>query len=121
MKSSGMGGIPSARFANHAPPSLVFFYATVHVKQCRHLSIIAHPPATGIGLITIPKASSCRAASAPASNSVTTTTSALGELSLGLVDLFLVDRLGAFRDAMIRIPAIKTSSNAMFLWNIPLI
>jgi hypothetical protein len=33
----------------------------------------------------------------------------------------LVDRLGAFRDVMIKITAIETSINAMFLWNIPLI
>jgi hypothetical protein len=52
VKSSGMGGILPARFANHAPLSLVFSYATVCGKCCRYLSIIALPLAAGVGLIT---------------------------------------------------------------------
>jgi hypothetical protein len=115
-----MGGIPLTRFVKHAPLSLVFFYATTCSKHYRHLSIIALPPVTGIGLITIPMALSCRVTSAAASISATTTASPLRELSLGLVNPFLVNRLGAFRDTMIKITTIETHINAMFLWNIPL-
>ena len=48
-------------------------------------------------------------------------TSVLGEFGVGLIDPILVDRLGAFRDAMIGITAIETSVNVMFRGNIPLI
>jgi hypothetical protein len=122
VKSSGMGGNPPARFANHAPLSLVFSYATICGKSCRHLSIIALPLVADVGLITtISTASTGRATSVAPSNPVTTTNSIFGELGLGLINPILVNRLGAFRDAMIRITAIKTSINTMFLWNIPLI
>ncbi len=121
VKSSGMGGIPPARFVIHAPLFFVFFYATICSKYYRHLSIIALLPATVIGLITIPMALSCRVTSAATFISATTTASTLRELGLGLVNPFHVNRLGAFRHAMIRITAIETCINVMFLWNIPLI
>ena len=120
--SSSMGGFSPARFANHASFSIVFSDATICGKRCRHLSIIALPLSAGVGLITtIATAPTGKAASAAASTSATTTASSLGEFGLGLINPMLVDRLGAFRDAMIRITAIETSINAMFLWNIPLI
>jgi hypothetical protein len=117
-----MGCIPPARFANHAPFSVMFFNATISGKRCRHLSIVALPLSAGVGLITtIATVSTGKATSATASTSASTTTYILGEFGLGLIDPILVDRLGAFRDAMIGITAIETSINAMFLWNIPLI
>ncbi len=117
-----MSGIPPARFANHAPFSVVFSYGTICGKRCRHLSIIALPLAAGVGLITaIATASTTRATSAAAYTSASTTAPILGEFSLGLTDPVLVDRLGAFRYAMIGITTIETSINTMFLWNIPLI
>jgi hypothetical protein len=117
-----MSGIPPARFANHAPFSVVFSYATIFSKRCRHLSIIALPLAAGVGLITtIATASTTRATSAAAYTSASMTTPILGEFGLGLIDPILVDRLGALRYAMIGITAIETSINTMFLWNIPLI
>jgi hypothetical protein len=120
--SSSMGGIPPARFANHAPFSIMFSNATISGGRCRHLSIIAHPLSMGVGsIITITTASTSRATSAAASTSVSTTASILGEFGLGLIDPILIDRLGAFRDAMIGITAIEASINTMFLWNIPLI
>jgi hypothetical protein len=122
VKSSCMSGIPPARFANHAPLSVMFSYATISGKRCRHLSIIALPLSEGVGLITtIATAPTGKATSAAASTSASTTTSSLGEFGLGLIDLMLVDRLGTFRDAMIGITVIETSINVMFLWNIPLI
>jgi len=100
----------------------MFSNATISGKRCRHLSIIALPLSAGVGLITtIAMAPTGKAASAAASTSATTTASSLGEFGLRLIDPMLVDRLGAFRDAMIGITAIETSINAMFLWNIPLI
>jgi hypothetical protein len=120
--SSSMIGIPPARFANHAPFSVIFSYATISGKRFRHLSIIAPPLSAGVGsIITIATALTSRATSATASTSASMTAFILGEFSLGLINLILVDRLGAFRDAMIRITAIETSINAIFLWNIPLI
>ena len=117
-----MSGVPPARFANHAPLSLVFSYATILGKRCRHLSIIALPLASGVGLITtITTASTSRATSAAVFTSASATASILGEFGLGLIDLILVDRLGVFRHAMIGITAIETSINVVFLWNIPLI
>ena len=65
-------------------------------------------------------ASTSKVTSATASTSAYTT-AILGEFSLGLIDPILVDRLGAFRDAMIGITANETSINAIFLWYIPLI
>ena len=100
----------------------MFFNATISGKRCRHLSIVALPLSAGVGLITtIATVSTGKATSATASTSASTTTYILGEFGLGLIDPILVDRLGAFRDAMIGITAIETSINAMFLWNIPLI
>jgi hypothetical protein len=100
----------------------MFSNATISGKLCRHLSIIALPLSTGVGLITtIATASTSKATSAAASTSASTTASILGEFGLGLIDPILVDRLGAFRDAMIGITTIETSINTMFLWNIPLI
>jgi len=100
----------------------MFSNATISGKHCRHLSIITLPLPAGVGLITtIATASTSKAASAAASTSASTTASILGEFGLGLIDSILVDRLGAFRDAMIGITAIETSINGMFLWNIPLI
>ena len=100
----------------------MFSYATISGKRCRHLSIIALPLSAGVGSITtIATASTSKATSAATSTSASTTASILGEFGLGLIDPILVDRLGAFRDAMIGITAIETSINAMFLWNIPLI
>jgi hypothetical protein len=120
--SSGMGGIPPARFANHAPFSVMFSNATISGKRCRHVSIIALPLSPGVGSITtIATASTSRATSVATSTSASTTASILGEFGLGLIDPILVDRLGAFRDAMIGITAIETSINTKFLWNIPLI
>jgi hypothetical protein len=120
--SSSKGGIPSARFANHAPFSVMFSNATISGKRCRHLSIIALPLSAGVGSITtIATTLTIRATSAAASTSASTTTSILGEFGLGLIDPILVDRLRTFRDAMIGITAIETSINTMFLWNIPLI
>jgi hypothetical protein len=76
----------------------------------------------GVGSITtITTALTSKGTSAAGSTSASTTASILGEFGLGLIDPILVDRLGAFRDAMIGITAIETSINAMFLWNIPLI
>jgi len=122
VKSSCMSGIPSARFANHAPFSVMFSNATISGKRCRHLSVIAFPLSAGVGLITtIATAPTGKATSAAASTSATTTASVLGEFGLGLIDPILVDRLGAFRDTMIGITAIETSVNAMFRGNIPLI
>ena len=113
--SSSVSGIPPARFANHAPFSVMFSNATISGKRCRHLSIIALPLSAGVGLITtIATAPTGKATSAAASTSATTTASVLGEFGLGLIDPILVDRLGAFRDAMIGITAIETSVNAMF-------
>ena len=67
-------------------------------------------------------ASTNKATSAAASTtSSSTTASILGEFSLGLINPILVNRLGAFRDAMIGVTTIETSINVMFLWNIPLI
>jgi hypothetical protein len=117
-----MGGIPTARFANHAPFSVMFSYATISGKRCRHLSIIALPLSAGVGLITtIATTLTSKATSAAASTSSSTTASILGEFGRGLTDPILVDWLGAFRDAMIEITTIETSINVMFLWNIPLI
>jgi hypothetical protein len=122
VKSSGMGGILPARFANHAPLSLVFSYATICGKSCRHLSIIALPLAVGVGSITtISTALTGRATFATTSTPATMTDSIFGVLGLGLINPILVNRLGAFRDAMIGITTVETSINAMFLWNIPLI
>jgi hypothetical protein len=122
MISSSMSGIPPAKFANHASFSVVFSYATICGKRCRHLSIITLPLATGVGLITtIATALTTRATSATAYTSASATAPILGEFGLGLIDQILVDRLGAFRYAMIGITAIETSINSMFLWNIPLI
>ncbi len=119
---SSMGGIPPARFANHAPFSVMFSIATISGECCRHLSIIALPLSTGVGSITtIATASTSRAASAAVFTSASTTASILGEFGLGLIDPILIDRLGTFRDAMIGITAIETSINTMFLWFIPLI
>ena len=122
VKFGSMGGIPPARFANHAPFSVMFSDATIRGKRCRHLSIIALPLSVGVGSITtIATALISRATSAAVSTSASTTASIFGEFGHGLIDLILVDRLGAFRDAMIGITAIETSINAMFLQNIPLI
>ncbi len=120
--SSSMGGIPPARFANHAPFSVIVSYATISGKRCRHLSIIALPLSAGVGsIITIATTLTSRATSAAASTSASTTASILGEFSLGLINPILVDRLGAFRDTMIGITTIETSINVIFLWNIALI
>ncbi len=122
MISSSMSGILPARFANHASFSVVFSYATICGNRCRHLSIIPLPLAAGVGLITtIATALTTRATSAAAYTSASTTAPILGEFSLGLIDPILVDRLGAFRYAMIGITATETSINTTFLWNIPLI
>ncbi len=122
MISSSMSAIPPPRFANHAPFSIVFSYATICGKRCRHLNIIALPLAVGVGSITtIATASTTRATSAAAYTSASMTAPILGEFGLSLIDPILVDRLGAFRYAMIGITAIETSINMMFLWNIPLI
>ena len=117
-----MGSIPPARFANHAPFSVTFSNATISGKRFRHLSIITLPLSAGVGLITtIATASTSNAAYAAPSTSASTIASILGEFGLGLIDPMLVDRLGAFRDAMIGITAIETSIKSVFLWNIPLI
>ena len=80
--SSNMGGIPPARFANHAPFSVMFSDATISGKRCRHLSIIALPLSAGVGSITsIATALTSKATSAAAS-----TASNLGEFGLGLID-----------------------------------
>jgi hypothetical protein len=93
----------------------MFSNATVSGKRCRHLSIIALPLSAGVGLITtIATAPTGKATSAATSTSASTTASVLGEFGLGLIDPILVDRLGAFWDAMIGITAIETSVNAMF-------
>jgi len=100
----------------------MFSNATISGKRCRHLSIIALPLPAGVGsFTTIAMTSIIKATYAAPSTSVSTTASILGEFGLGLINPMLVDRLGAFRDAMIGITAIETSINAMFLWNIPLI
>ena len=120
--SSKMGGIPPARFANHAPFSVMFSDATISGKRCRHLSIIALPLYASVGINTsIATASTSRATSAVAFTSASTTASILGEFGLGLINPILVDRLGAYRDAIIGITANETRINAMFLWIIPLI
>ncbi len=90
-----MSGIPPARFANHAPFSIVFSYDTICGKRCRHLSIIALPLATGVGLITtIATASTTRATSAAAYTSASTTAPILGEFGLGLINRFWLIGLG---------------------------
>ena len=93
--SSNMGGIPPARFANHAPFSVVFPNATICGKRCRHLSIITLPLAAGVGSITtIAIASTIRqATSAAAYTSASSTAPILGEFGLGLIDPILVNRL----------------------------
>jgi hypothetical protein len=107
--SSSMGGISPAQFANHAPFSVMFSDATISGKRCRHLSIIALPLYASVGSITsIATASTSRATSAVASTSASTTASILREFGFGLIDPILVNRLGAFRDAMIGITAIET-------------
>jgi hypothetical protein len=117
-----MGGIPPTQFANHAPFSVMFSDATISGKHCRHHSIITLPLSAGVGSITtIAMALTSRATSAATSTSASTTASILEEFGLGLINPILVDRFGAFRDAMIGITAIETSINTMFLWNIPLI
>ena len=122
VKSSCMSGIPPARFANHAPFSVMFSNATISGKRCRHLSIIALPLSASVGLITsIATALTSKATSAAASTSASMTASILGEFDLGLINPILVDRLGAFRDTMIEITAIETRIKSMFLWNILLI
>ncbi len=122
VKSDSMGGIPPARFANHAPFSVMFSNATIYGKRCRHLSIIALPLSAGVGSITsIATASTSKATSAAASTSASTTASILGEFGLGLINPILVDGLGAFGNTMIRITAIEIRIKSMFLWNIPLI
>ena len=122
VKSGSMGGIPPARFANHAPFSVMFSNATISGKRCRRSSIIDLSLSAGVGLITtIATAPTGKATSAAASTSASTTASVLGEFGLGLIDPILVDRLGAFRDAMIGITAIETHIKSMFLWSIPLI
>ena len=113
--SSKMGGIPPARFANHAPFSVIFSNATISGKRCRHLSIIALPLYASVGSNTsIATALTSRATSAVMSTSASMTTSILGVFGLGLIDPILVDRLGAYRDTIIGITAIETSVNAMF-------
>ena len=93
----------------------MFSYATISGKRCRHLSIIALPLYASVGSNTsIATALTSRATSAVVSTSASMTTSILGVFGLGLIDPILVDRLGAFRDAMIGITAIETSVNAMF-------
>jgi len=120
--SSSMGGIPPARFANHAPFPVMFSDATISGKRCRHLSIITLPLNATVGSNTsIAAASTSRATSTVAFTSASTTASIHGEFGLGLIDLILADRLGAYRDAIIGITAIETRINAMFLWIIPLI
>ncbi len=100
----------------------MFSNATISGKCCRYLSIIALPLFAGVGLITtIATAPTGKATSAAASTSAPTTAPSLEKFCLGLIDPMLVDRLGAFRDAMIGITAIETSINTMFLWNISLI
>ena len=122
VKSSCVSGIPPARFANHAPFSVMFSNATISGKRCRHLSIVALPLSAGVGLITtIATAPTSKATSAVAATSASPTASILGEVGLGLINPILVDRLGAFRDTMIGITAIETLIKSMFLWNIPLI
>ena len=87
VKSSCMGGIPPARFANHAPFSIMFSNATICGKHCRHLNIIALPLSASVGSITsIATALTSRAASTAASTSATTTASILGEFGLGLIN-----------------------------------
>jgi hypothetical protein len=77
--------------------------------------LVVLPRPAGVGSITtITMALTSKATSATASTSASTTASILGEFGLGLIDPILVDRLGAFRDAMIGITAIETSINAMF-------
>jgi len=93
--SSKMGGIPPARFANHAPFSVMFSDATISGKRCRHLSIIALPLYASVGSNTsIATASTSRATSAVVSTSASMTTSILGVFGLGLIDPILVNRLG---------------------------
>ncbi len=110
--SSNMGGIPPARFANHAPFSVIFSNATISGKRCRHLSINALPLSANVGSITsIATASTSRATSAVASTSASTTASILGEVGLGHIDPILVDRLGAFREGS---PQLKHASTRCF-------
>ncbi len=117
-----MGGIPPARFANHAPFSVMFSDATISGKRYRHLNIIILALYASVGSNTsIARASTSRATSAVAFTTASTTTSFLGEFGLGLIDPILVDRLGAYREAIIGITPIETRINAMFLWIIPLI
>jgi hypothetical protein len=117
-----MGGIPPARFANHAQFSGMFSNATICGERCRHLSIIALPLSASVGSITnITMALTSKATSAAPSTSASTIASILGEFGLSLINLILVDRLGAFRDTMIGIIEIETPIKSMFLWNFPLI
>jgi hypothetical protein len=117
-----MGGIPPTRFANHAPFSIMFSYAAICGKRCRHLSIIALPLSASVGLITsIATASTSKVTSAAASTAASTTASILEEFGLGLINPILVDRFGTFRDTISGITAIETRIKSMFLWNIPLI
>jgi hypothetical protein len=81
-----MGGIPPARFANHAPFFIMFSNATISGKRCRHLSIVALPLSADVGLITTIATASTGATSAAASTSASTTASILGEFGLGLID-----------------------------------
>jgi len=94
-----MGGIPPARFANHAPFSVMFSNATICGKRCRHLSIIVLPFSASVGSITsIATASTSKATSAATSTSASTTASILGKVSLGLINPILVNKLGAFSE-----------------------
>jgi hypothetical protein len=120
--SSSMGGIPPAQFANHAPFSVMFSDATISGKPCRHLSIIALPLYADVGSNpSIAMALTSRATSAVAFTSASTTASVLGKFNIGPIDPILVDRLGAYRDAIIGITTIETCINEMFLCIIPLI
>jgi hypothetical protein len=85
--SSSMSGIPPARFANHAPFSIVFSYATICGKRCSNLSIIALLLAAGVGSITtIATALTTRATSAAPYTSASTTAPILQESGLGLIN-----------------------------------
>jgi hypothetical protein len=80
------------------------------------------PLSACVGLITtIATAPNGKATTAATSTSASTTASSLGEFGLGHIYPISVNRLGAFRDAMMGITAIETCINTMFLWNIPLI
>jgi hypothetical protein len=122
MESSGMGGIPPAWFAYHAPFSLVLSKATQSGDcMCSLNSIVFLLPAN-VGFITFTASISWTMATAKlAILAAKAPTSAfiLGELGLGPIKYYLINWFGALGYPLVRITTIKTCVNVVVLRNIP--